>query len=178
VARILIAAINYWPEPSGTAPYTTQFAEHLAARGADVSVLTGMPHYPAWRVSPAYARVRRATESKDGVTIIRRSHLVPSTQSALSRAAYEASFFVHALVLRGRWDATIGIVPSLNGGALARVHARRRYGVIFQDVMGSAVTQSGIRGGRSAVATATRAAERWVVRKARAVGAVSESFFP
>ena len=49
--RVLVVGVNYAPEHSGNAPYTTGLAEHLAARGHDVTVLTAMPHCPAWRVA-------------------------------------------------------------------------------------------------------------------------------
>jgi glycosyltransferase involved in cell wall biosynthesis len=79
-----------------------------------------------------------------------------------------------------RPDVVIGVVPSLSGGVLARVaaaRARAGYGVIFQDLMGSAAEQSGIQGGRRAAAVARRL-ERWVVARAAAVAPVTESFVP
>jgi len=47
--RILIVSAYYAPETAGNAPYVTGVAEHYAAQGHDVMVLTGFPHYPAWR---------------------------------------------------------------------------------------------------------------------------------
>ena len=51
MTRVLITSLNYAPEETGIAIYSTRLAEHLAARGYRVTVLAGMPHYPAWRVS-------------------------------------------------------------------------------------------------------------------------------
>lgn len=51
---IRIYGINYAPEETGIAPYTTGLAEHLAASGHRVSVATGLPHYPAWDVPDGY----------------------------------------------------------------------------------------------------------------------------
>jgi colanic acid biosynthesis glycosyl transferase WcaI len=42
--RVLVVGINYWPEPTGIAPYNTGMAEYLADLGAKVTVLTGVPH--------------------------------------------------------------------------------------------------------------------------------------
>jgi len=44
--KVVILGINYAPEPTGIAPYTTGLAMGLAERGHDVLVLTGHPHYP------------------------------------------------------------------------------------------------------------------------------------
>lgn len=181
MARLLFAAINYWPEPTGTAPYTTHFAEHLASLGHDVRVLTGMPHYPTWRVFDQYAGRAQLEEQRNGVAILRRSHYVPSRQSALERARYEGSFTIRALTAKvPDPDAVIGIVPSLNGGLLARMLGRRRrpYGVLFQDMIGPAAQQSGIQGGSGSTARVARRLERWAVAQAAAVATVSESFLP
>lgn len=180
--RVLIIGVNYAPEHAGIAPYTTGLAEHLAGRGDRVTVLTTMPHYPAWRVDPAYAGRIAVSETRDGVRVLRRATYVPARQSALRRAAYEGGFILTGLPLRGvgRPDAILGIVPGLNGGILARLLAARyrtRYGLLFQDLMGQAAAQSGIAGG-GRVARATRAAERWAASRARTVAAVSPAFLP
>lgn len=180
--RILIVGVNYAPEHAGIGPYTTGLAEHLSRAGHGVTVLTGMPHYPAWSLDPAYARRLRAEEHRNGVRVLRRALYVPPRQSAFRRALYEASFLATALPLTRveRPDAILGIVPSLSGAVLARLLAARyrtRYGLLFQDLMSQAAMQSGISGG-GRVAAATRMAERWAVSRAQAVAAVSPEFFP
>jgi hypothetical protein len=48
-----------------------------------------------------------------------------------------------------RPDATIGIIPSLGGGLIARMASARfqtPYGLVFQDLMGQAAGQSGVGG--------------------------------
>ena len=52
--RVLIIGINYSPELTGIGPYTAGLAEHLASRGDDVTVITGLPHYPDWRIAAGY----------------------------------------------------------------------------------------------------------------------------
>jgi putative colanic acid biosynthesis glycosyltransferase WcaI len=181
VANVFIISMHYWPEASGNAPYSTGLAEHLAARGNRVTVLTGMPHYPEWRVHDGYGGWSYV-ESRKGVRIHRRGHYIPSRQTAVRRAMYEATFLAAALPSHGipRPDVVLGVVPSLGGGVLARLaaaRARAGYGVIFQDIMGAAAEQSGIPGGRWAGAAARRL-ERWVISRAVAVAPVTESFVP
>lgn len=181
MAHVLFTAVNYWPEPSGNAPYTTALAEHLAAVGHQVTVVTGFPHYPAWRVNGEYARHIRQTESMAGVRILRRRHFVPDRQSVLGRGLYEATFLFHGLASRpARADVVVGVVPSLGGAALARLFAARwhaPYGVIVQDLMGLAAEQSGMPSG-SRVAGAIGCLEGWSLARARGVAIVSPSFGP
>jgi len=180
VAKILIIGINYRPETTGIAPYTSDLAEHLAAGGHRITVITGFAHYPAWKVEPGEHRMR-AMESLDGVRVLRRRHYVPGSQSAARRAAYEATFLLHGALSRPeRPDVVFGVIPSLSGGLLARFFAARAhapYGLIFQDLMAPAARQSGIGGG-ARVAGATATLERWAVAKAQTVAIASESFRP
>lgn len=181
--RLLLVSTNYAPEQAGIGPYATQIAEHWAAeRAAEVHVLTGLPHYPAWRVHPAYRRVWRVNEDRAGVRVHRRRHTVPPRQTAVRRALYEASILAHGLLAPPRTggppQAVLAQLPSLAGGVLG-ARLARRYGVPFvpvvQDLMGAAAAQSGIRGGGRAAAVAA-AVERRVLRGATLVGVIHESF--
>ncbi|HYM15516.1 MAG TPA: glycosyltransferase [Dehalococcoidia bacterium] len=182
MTRILITTINYAPEATGIAPYATGLAEHLVAQGYRVTTLTGLPHYPAWRVSEGYRGRLAFTEHRAGVDVRRRWHYVPRTQSALRRGLYEATFLASGLsaLALPQPDAVLGIVPALSDGVLARVAAARfrvPYGLLFQDLVGQSAGQSGITGG-AAVSGVTRLAEGWAARGAAAVGVVAEGFRP
>lgn len=180
--RLLVIGINYAPEQTGIAPYTTAIAEHLAEHD-EVTAVVGMPHYPSWRVPAPYAGRLFITERRKGVRVLRHGHYVPSRQTALSRAVYEGTFLLSGLAALprvGRPDAIVGIVPSLSGAVLARLFAARfgvPYGVVFQDLMGHATIQSGIAGGRR-VRRLTTWLEGRVARHATLVAAVAERFFP
>ncbi len=181
--RVLIIGINYRPELTAVGPYTAGLAETLAARGDEVTVLTGLPHYPAWRIARGTPRALLRRETIRGVTVIRAAHYVPAAQSAIRRALYEGTFGLTGLLASLRLprpDAILGIVPSLSGGVLARLTGERLgvpYGLLFQDLMGRAARQSGMAGG-GAVANATTAAEAWAASGARAIGVVAEAFTP
>jgi glycosyltransferase involved in cell wall biosynthesis len=182
MTRVLITSLNYAPEETGIAPYSTKLAEHLASRSYQVTVLAGMPHYPGWRVAADYAGQKSLVEIRNGVEVRRRSHYVPAKQSALKRGLYEATSLRMAMDLTKirRPDAVLGIVPSLSGGIVARAAAMRfrvPYGLIFQDLVGQAAGQSGVAGGGH-VAGVVRAAEGWTARGASAVGVIAEGFRP
>lgn len=179
--RLLLVSTNYAPEHAGIGPYATQIAEHWAAGGAEVHVLAGMPHYPAWRVDSAYAGVWRAEEVRAGVRVHRRRHTVPGRQTAVRRVLFEASVLAHGLCAppaMGRPDAVVAQLPSLAGGILgARLAGRHRvpYVPVVQDLMGAAARQSGIPGG-GRVAAAAGAAEAYALRRAALVGVIHETF--
>jgi colanic acid biosynthesis glycosyl transferase WcaI len=173
---LLVFGINYEPEPTGIAVITTWLTRSLAERGWDVTMITGMPHYPAWRRQPAPRRTHNGA-----VAVRRHLHYVPARQSALRRAAYELTWTATAaqsLLPRRRPDLVLGIVPSLGGGVLARL-ASIRYGVpyalLFQDVMGRAAEQTGVPGSRR-VAGLVATVETAVAREATGIAVVADGF--
>lgn len=195
--NILLVGINYAPEPTGIAPYTTGMADHLATRARTVTVLTGMPHYPNWQLDQRYRYRLRTREvgrqvgdSFDGVaglgqhdrlTVRRLRHYVPARQSAARRAGYELSFMMNCMTVRveQRPDLVVAVTPAL-GGAVAAARLARRTGsrllVVVQDLMAKAATQSGISGGGGRVSAATATLERYALHRADRVAVVSEAF--
>ncbi|MER6995603.1 glycosyltransferase [Streptomyces sp. NPDC000410] len=178
--RVLVVSTNYAPEHAGIGPYSTQTAEHLAACGAEVHVLTGMPHYPAWRVDEAYRGRWRVRELRHGVHLHRRRHYVPPRQTALLRALYESSFLAHGSLAPPpvRPDIVLSQMPSLAGGVIGGRIARRHrvpHVVVVQDLMGAAAAQSGITGGSRAASLASRV-EAAVLGSASLIGVVHETF--
>ena len=176
---ITIFGINYWPEHTGNAPYTTGLAEYLAQTGWNVTVVAGLPHYPSWSVPLEY-RHRTLTETVNGVTVHHRWHYVPQRQSAFRRALWELSFFSHGAVTtpKSKPDVILGIAPSVSGALLAATYSKRTkrpYGVLFQDLSGAAASQSGTPGGAK-VAGVVSKMESVAVRNAAAVGIVADGF--
>lgn len=86
--RVLIAGMNYDPEPTGIGPYTTGLAEHLAGRGHEVVVSTTYPHYPHWHWQHG-PEVR--VERRNGVEVRRARVILPRRGSAPWRVAYDSS---------------------------------------------------------------------------------------
>lgn len=174
--------VNYLPEKTGIGPYSAGLAEHLARRGHEVEVVTGLPSYPEWKVHESFRRLLWRNEVKEGVMVHRRWHYVPGSQTAVRRLLYEASFFLtglSALFLR-KPDLVVGVVPSLSGGAVARLVARHfgaPYVLIFQDLMGPAATQTGLSGAHR-VAALVKTVERRIASKAARVGVIAEGFRP
>ncbi|ROZ63281.1 glycosyltransferase WbuB [Kocuria soli] len=123
--RILIIGLNYAPEPTGNAPYTTALARGLVERGHTVTVLTGYPHYPEWRIAEGYTG-RRQTELIDGVRVHRFRHMVPSQGgTGAARLLMELHFGLRAAF--SRWphsDVVLTVSPALFSSGIALVRAR------------------------------------------------------
>lgn len=172
---VLIIGINYAPERTGIAVHTTGLAEGLAARGWDVTVLTGVPHYPFWRPLPI------PDASNGPVRVIRRRHFIPSKQSLAARAAFEASWVASCLptvLKRQRADVILGITPNLGGGLLAAIGAERMrvpYVLMFQDLLGQAARQSRVKHGISA-ASRLESLEVFLAHRAASVAVIADGF--
>ena len=126
--RIAVYSHNYWPEPTGIPYYNTSMCTWLARRrGWQVTVRTGLPHYPWWHVPEAYAtrdyRDGRGDEVVDGVTVERVRHFVPSPPpSCLARMRLDLSWLAavawRSLRTRERPDAIVLIAPPFLIGLL------------------------------------------------------------
>ena len=148
--RILLTSSYYWPELTGNAPYVTGMAEHYASLGHDVVVTTIFPHYPEWK--PLMPRRLMLTQHHQGVEIRRRWNYIPAGHTAARRALYDAIIFgsgLTALPSRRRPDVIIGISPtsSCAHAAVAGRIFRRPYALVFHDIIGQAVRQTGMKGG-------------------------------
>jgi colanic acid biosynthesis glycosyl transferase WcaI len=178
--RVLAIGINFGPEHTGIAPYTTQLCEYLVERGASVSVFTGVPHYPGWTVDPSCRWSLRRVEKSGQFEVRRLRHYVPKKQSALRRAAYELSFAVQVALQQPREhpDVVLAVVPSLLSAVVAkRVAARAGVPLVVwvQDLMGRAAAQSGIDGGGK-VAGLVAAIEKRVLQRADQVLVLNSHF--
>lgn len=174
--KLLTFGISYAPEPISTGVNTTWQAEALTELGWDVTVVTGIPHYPWWRAQPA-----PPPSPDDPVRVIRRRHHVPPRQSVVQRALYESSWVASSLPVLARHrdvDLVMGVVPNLGGAVLAALAAARYgkpYVILIQDIMGRAAERSGINGaGR--VAGSIGKVETWLARRADAVAIVADGF--
>lgn len=177
--NVTIVGLHYAPEPSGNAPYTTGLAEGLAEDGWPVHVITGYPHYPAWRIDPGY-RGLRMSEELGGVPVRRIRPYVPASPSGLRRLLLEVSFGIGASFARWHRPAVVVLVsPALFSTAIALVRARLTRGrpeviVWVQDIYSLGVSETGAMGARGA--RVMLAIESWVLRHADSVVVIHDRF--
>jgi colanic acid biosynthesis glycosyl transferase WcaI len=176
--KIAIVGINYFPEVTGIAPYTTGMAEGLAACGHEVNVVTGLPHYPEWRVYDGYRSQRSYRETINGVTVDRLRHYVPEKPSPRNRIRMEASFARAALAAGfDRPSVVIAVSPALlsTAGVVAAARLKKvPVGVVVQDLYGKGVVETGAMGGKTADLAAQFEAR--VLRSASGVSVIHDRF--
>jgi colanic acid biosynthesis glycosyl transferase WcaI len=145
---VLFVTRYYRPELIGSAPFTADIAEFLVDSGRDVTVITGLPHYPMAEVFPDYRDGARLREVFNGVKIERVPSGTPRRPSASARILNELGFLMRGLgsLASGRFarhDVVLALCPSVLG-VLLGVLSRRRGGVcvaIVHDI------QSGLAAG-------------------------------
>lgn len=111
--RLLILSIQYAPEFTSNAIVITGLARELAARGHQVTVLAGTPHYQLPRVPPGYVWRPFRREVLDGVKVIR-CWAFPKSQGMIAKLLNYGSFTINSLiagVCTERPDAVMVVSP-------------------------------------------------------------------
>jgi len=171
--------MNYGPELTGIAPYTSSLAAGLAAEGHSVSVKTTHPHYPEWIIRAGYGEWHR-TDHIAGVRVERLRHYVPAAPSSIKRLFSELSFGLRLALTRwDKPDVIIMVSPALFSSAIANVKKRVLYRRIpsvvwVQDLYGLGVAETGAAPG--AIAKFVSAAESRLLRSATGVAVIHERF--
>ena len=131
---VLFVNQHYHPDVAATGQILTDLAEHLAAEGLDVHVLTASAKYVAGELGAPEREVH------NGVTVHRVRTTAFGRGTALGRIVDYASFYVRvlsALLFGRRHDLVVCLTtpPLLSvAGALGRVLRGRRYAVWSMDL--------------------------------------------
>jgi len=179
--RILLVTTNFWPEPSGTGPYATDLAATLNSAGYSVQVLTGVPHYPWWKIPATYRANPEQWTNLKGILITRESHYVPKSLNLITRIFFEISL-IKAL-RRGfakmdlqSFDLVLAIGSSVAGGLVAKKISSKLgipLGIVVHDLAGQGASQSGLPGG-FLIAKVVIRIERAILTSAKGVVAISQ----
>lgn len=181
--RFLILGLNYLPESTSIGPYTADLAESLAARGHHVSVVTGFPMAPQWRIWEGYRNRLFMRQIVNGVPVLRTFLYVPSCpQKPLNRILFDLSFALSSLIggfVVGSADLVIAISPPLQlglSGWLLGLVKRSPFFLHLQDLVPDAAVATGMLREDSRAVRLARKIERFVYRHACSVGVISEGF--
>jgi colanic acid biosynthesis glycosyl transferase WcaI len=184
--QLLIYTVNYWPEPTGFSPMTTDLAESLAASGWNVTVLTGFPMAPGWRVYDEYRSRFFQREKRNGVQIVRVHQYVPKRPAqglmpTWKRVAFDTSLatlgFPIACWLK-RPDVTVALGPPLQVGLTCTILSRFwKAPVLYwlQDIVPDAALNVGMLKQPGLVNMARRM-EASLYRRVDRVGIISHGF--
>lgn len=179
--NLFVIGMNYAPEHTGIAPYTTELCEYLTRRGHHVTVATTFPHYPEWKTHAAYLGKRARTEIQNGVTLKRRAVYLPKHPSARERILYDSSLAAGAWVSgvrENKIDLILGIEPPIQVGVVARLLAMQKrvpYVLWVQDLALEAAMAVGMMQDNAAIRAARRM-EQWGYQGAARVAVISAGF--
>lgn len=179
--KITLLSLYYWPEPAGIAPLAAALAEGLAARGHEVSVVTGFPNYPARRVAQEYRGRLFARERIRGVRVFRTWVHVSSERNGILKILNHASFTascVAGILSAGRPDLIATFSPPLTL-AVPAMAASWAWGVphVFcvQDLLPEAAVTLGLLKNSRLIAAMERL-ELAAYRNASRVVVISDGF--
>lgn len=170
--RILIVGINYTPELIGIGPYTTQFAEHMAAAGHDVTVVAGKPYYPEWSVHPGFSGSGYRRSVQRGINVWRCPIYVPHHPNGLRRILHHISFAISALLplaremMMRRPDMIFTVAPSLMTAPVVRWAGRltkAKTWLHVQDFEVEAAFATGLMPSGGRLSSLARRFERWAM---------------
>src|SRR5712692_1196611 len=180
--RILAIGINYAPEKTGVAPFSTGLCEHLASAGHQVKVVTAFPYYPAWRVWDGSRGRLYQRKRINGVDVRRVAHFVPAKPSSLlQRLAYDLSFTLAAFLaalFTGKCDLIYCSCPPPTvafAAYLLSILKRAPFVMKVTDLASDAALSTGILKNGSCIRLA-RAFEAFTYRKALAVICLCQGF--
>jgi colanic acid biosynthesis glycosyl transferase WcaI len=114
--KILVSSINFAPDHSGIALYSTDLPVYIAEQGHAVTMVTGFPYYPNWRKRPEDQGRLFSTETYKDVRVLRGYLYVPRAVNTLRRIVHELSFNLFAALnfLRaGRQECIVILSPPL-----------------------------------------------------------------
>lgn len=179
--HILVVTGSYAPEPTGIAPLNTELCEYLVSRGHQVSVVTGVPHYPEWKIPGAYRGKLWQRETQNGVVIYRGYIFLPAKRTTVRRILYDTSIGVSAglrgLLIR-RVDLVLAVSPPLQAGLAGSFLSRLKGTPLLlhiKDLVPDLAIALGMLRNRWAIKLA-RSLENYVYRQADRILVLGEGF--
>lgn len=177
VDDVTILGLNYAPESSGIAPYTSGLANGLASLGLRVNVTTGFPHYPQWRIHRGFSG-STVKEEYGRLHITRLRHYVPRKPRLVNRLIMEVSYALRAVLADWKSpEIVIFVTPALFATGILSLRAwlqRLPTCVWVQDIYSLGVTETGASG--SVSASLLRIVESTVLRRASRVVVIHDRF--
>jgi colanic acid biosynthesis glycosyl transferase WcaI len=149
--KITIIGINYYPEDTAIGLYTSQLAGYYQQQGVKVTIITGFPYYPAWKITSEYKSKKTFyKENIDGITVYRYKQYVPKNPTFIKRILHLLDFsfgtFINLFKIK-QTDVVLCIVPFIGSVFLGKILAKIKKAKLWvhvQDFEFDAVSDSNI----------------------------------
>ncbi len=131
---------QYYPPEQGAVRYSWHLAKGMAARGHEITVIAGLPHFPTGKPLAAFGRFLPKIRVEDSVRVIRTPLVMGSNTQSLRRVFGFMSFSISALlwaVLGPRPEIIIASVPPATSAMSAAIASWIRgcpFIVILRDI--------------------------------------------
>lgn len=169
------------PEPGATQNRVGAFADGLALRGHDVTVICEQPNHPAGVFHSGFGKLPMMTERRPGVVVRRLWVAASPHKTTMRRVGFYTSFAVGAgatLLGSARFDVVLASSPPLPGALAAGAVARLRqtpFVLDVRDIWPAAAEALGELSSQRMIAALERA-ERWLYRASSSVTATTRPF--
>jgi colanic acid biosynthesis glycosyl transferase WcaI len=183
--KIVYVSQYFPPEMGAPAARVSELSQRWAARGHDVSVLTGFPHHPTGIVPERYRGHVRLTEHAGDVEVMRAFVYATPNKGVVRRGLAYLSFATSAVILGGLdrrvRDADVIVATSpqflcaVAGWALARI-ARVPFVLEVRDLWPQSIVEVGALPAGHPVISVLRFLERFLYREADLLVGVTDSF--
>lgn len=125
--RLLVIGINCLPELTGIGKYTGEMVLWMADNGHAVTVITGFPYYPEWKIQKPYSGrfYRKEILFNGSLAMYRCPMYVPQRPTGLRRLIQELTFFTSAsfviarLLFKRKHQLIFSVSPPFHLGFLA-----------------------------------------------------------
>lgn len=179
--NILVFGMNYVPEKTAIGPLTADMCQDLVARDHQVTMVTGFPHFPEWRVYDGYRSKLFARETRHGVRVRRGFVYVPGKPGPRQRVMYDSSISLSAalnLIGVSRPDVIVVISPPLQL-ALTALAAGKLWRapvlLVIKDIVPDVAISLGMLKNRGIIGIA-RALERFCYQHADRISVIGDGF--
>ncbi len=180
--RCLVIGLNYPPE-STAGPYTADLAVHLKQCGHEVTVSTGFPTAPSWKVWDGYEGRWWMREVIDGVPVLRTYLYVPKDpRKTIQRILFDTSFAISSFIgqlFSKPVDLIVVVSPPLQIGLTGWLLGLLKGAPFFfhiKDLVPDAAVAVGMLDEGKWPVRLGRAMERFVYKRAKGIGVISPGF--
>jgi colanic acid biosynthesis glycosyl transferase WcaI len=179
---VTFIGVNYYPEDTAIALYTTQLAEFLANNGFEVNMITGFPYYPSWEINESYQKKDTFLKEKiNKITIYRYKQYVPKDPTFFKRILHLIDFTLGSCVNIFKiknTDLVVCIVPFTSTIIPSKLLARFRKAKLWvhiQDFEFEAALETNLTNKRNIFITALFKVEKILLNRADALSTISKS---
>ena len=180
--HITLIGINFYPEDTAIGLYSTQLAEYLINHGFEVSVITGFPYYPQWKIADNYQnKPRYYREKYKEIDIFRYKQYVPENPGFIKRIVHLLDFTLgnyFNLKKIKHTDLVFAVVPFTTdvwlGKKLARKH-RAKLWVHIQDFEFDAAIEAKLSGGNNFLFNLLFKIESYLFNRADVISTISHA---